>query len=698
MNRFLSIVLPVLITLVWQSQGLGAPISIKNSKHNLSSISSAGTGSIKAASSGGTTEICVFCHTPHSANTQAPLWNRAASVQSYQTYTSDVLAGLSYYQAEDPSNVGAAGYSVHVKSRVCLSCHDGTIAIGQLANLPFDPSTGKKLTSNVKTINTNADGTMPTAAAGYIGLDLQDDHPTAIPHDNTRDPELQSTILGGAVNLYQWNAGAVQKTNVAGSGNYVECTSCHNAHDNQYGAFLVESNIGSALCTHCHNKRLGAGTSAHDASGVGYNPDGAGTMGTTVGGVKCMNCHYSHKSGVDPLNPTQPSSSFGKYLLSFQEDATCFNNPNRWGRSINVCHAGSSSTKDIQTEQNKLYSHKFASGAGMHKALEANSYGWLGAGNTNWHVQCNDCHNSHSAGATKHTAPGNAIGNASPLYGTGGVNISWTGFWSAPGAGGFTPFEALGLTNSASMPAQYYEYQICLKCHSSFAWGVGTPPASPSFLGLLNMTDQAVEFNPGNVQGNNASMHPVAGVTGNTFGTLLAPWTASLGNQTMYCSDCHNTNGVSAQGPHGSTVPFMLSTSYSDTYSAKGAYQSPGLGNTADLCFQCHSELVYQSGGAGQAGSGFSGSGTNLHTQHRIRSAASVTSTYGYRCVNCHSRVSHGYNRKGMVVRQGEGAPYEAGWTNGGKIVTVNLTGSGAYPVGSANRNSNCTTVNGCHQ
>ncbi len=685
-----------------------AQISVVNSKHNLSS---GGTGSYISAdpSVGGTAEICIFCHTPHQSNNQAPLWNRQASTATYLTYTSDVLVGLNYPSAEDPSNASAPGYAVHVKTRICLTCHDGTIGLGHLVNLGYTPA-GKRRTVDVRMVNTNADGSLPNTAAGYMGTDLRDDHPVAIPYDNSKDStELYGSVGGGKISLYYVDlGGVVRKTAAAGSANYVECTSCHNAHDNQYKNFLVEPNTGSQLCTHCHNKQVGAGTSAHDAAtSVSYDPDGTGSIGTSVGGVKCLNCHYSHKSGVDPANPAQPNTSYGKYLLSFQEEGTCFNKKNRWGRDTTVCHGSTSSTKNIESQEIKTSAHRdTGSYAGVHQATEHMSYNWLGTGNAKWHVECNDCHNSHSAGNAKHTSPGNTIGNTSPLYGVGGVSISWTGSWSAPGQAGFTAFESLGLTNSTAMPLNYYEYQVCMKCHSSYAWGLNTPPLSPSLGGLQNMTDQAIEFNPGNIRTagvNGASMHPVAGATGNTlWGALLGSWTANRGTQTMYCSDCHGTNdGTAPQGPHGSTNPFILKTAFTDTYTnTKTLVQSSGVGLTDDLCFQCHAEDTYQSGAANfnPGGTGFSGGGTNLHTQHRIRASAAAQSTFGYRCVNCHARVSHGYNRTAMIVKQNDGDPYEAGGTGAGKIKTVTLTGAGAYVPGFANRDLNCTTVNGCHQ
>jgi predicted CXXCH cytochrome family protein len=671
-----------------------AVFPLDGTKHDLSS---SGTGSYKAISNnplqGGTSEICIFCHTPHSGNTEAPLWNRAASAATYQTYTSDVLGGLGYWGAEDPKT-GVP----HSKTRICLSCHDGTIALGSVVNMP------NYIPTSFTQIQMSGNSTIQPTAPGYIGIDLRDDHPVAIKHDQSRDPELVTgTSVGGGIRLYKDNGAGTAVIENA-DGNYIECTSCHNPHNNQYTNFLVASNSGSALCVSCHNKRIGSGTSAHDASAVIYNPDGASTIGTNVGNVRCLNCHYSHKTGVDPSNPDQPNTTYGMYLLSFKEEGACFNKTNRWGRTTTACHGNNLTSRDIESELSKPYAHKYASGAGKHRALEFSSYGWLGGGNTNWHVECNDCHNSHTAGIAKHSAgsglAGNAIGNSSPLYGTGGVSISWSGVWSVPGSGGFSPFESLGLTSSSGMPANYYEYQVCLKCHSSFAWGLGTAPNSPSLFAA--MTDQALEFNPGNTAGNNASMHPIAGATFNvTWGSLVAPWAANRGSQTMYCSDCHSTNGSNAQGPHGSNNAFMLPMTYNDAYAGKGTYQSSGLGASNDLCFKCHSEAVYQSGLATLAGTGFYGGTTNLHTQHRIQSAASVTSTFGYRCVNCHTRVPHGYNRKAMIVLRNEGAPYEAGGTGSGKIInipTVNLPASGTYPVGVINKNANCTTVAGCHQ
>src|SRR3990167_8530151 len=89
---------------------LGFAEGIVHSKHNLSVT---GSGEVKAAEE---TEICIFCHAPHTTTAQAPLWNRYDSGQSYTTYTSTTLRAIT----RQPSG----------SSKLCLSCHDGTVALG----------------------------------------------------------------------------------------------------------------------------------------------------------------------------------------------------------------------------------------------------------------------------------------------------------------------------------------------------------------------------------------------------------------------------------------------------------------------------------------------------------------------------------------------------------------------------------------
>jgi predicted CXXCH cytochrome family protein len=547
------------------------------------------------------------------------------------------------------------------------------------------------------------------SAPGYIGLDLRDDHPVAIKHDQGKDPELVTPPVGGGVRLYNATA-AVQNVN----GSYVECTSCHNPHDNTYGKFLVEPNQYSALCLRCHTKTgYSSGTpgeSAHynakNSLTQAYAPLTGGTpntLGTTVGDVQCMVCHFPHKAGVLDTNPTNPNAGSGKYLLTYQEEQSCYNKNNRWGQNTNVCHGDNAgATKNIQSEVTKGSAHRVGNYSGLHNATEGRSVsaagGWLGVAGNGWHVECDDCHNAHTAGRLTHTPPGNAVDSTLAIYGAGGAEppASFTA-WSAPSANTYTYIEPIGvLRTSGANLGVTTEYQICLKCHSSFAWGTGSAPTSPS-LGSP-MTDQAQEFNQAN-----DSFHPVMGVNNkNNLGTFKPGSGWNNGTQTMYCSDCHGNNSASPNGPHGSINRFLLTTPFVDTYptSTSIAQNQPSSG---DLCWNCHDVDTYLTGADNYnpSGTGFSTGGgtvTNLHTRHKTLAASSALSLYAYRCVNCHSRVPHGYGdgatraSRAMIVKQNAGFPYEA-TAGGGKISSVTFPIQRIYTT----RDAQCSTVAGCH-
>src|SRR6059058_2582342 len=145
---------------------------IIGSKHNLSV---SGTGTIKAT---GEQEVCVFCHTPHGASAVQPLWNRNVPVNTYRVYSSTTL------DAKPGQPTGS--------SKLCLSCHDGTVALGSVL------SRGQLI---------QMAGGITTLPPGHrnLGTDLSDDHPISFRYDDTlaaRDPKLkQPSQLPQAVKL-----------------------------------------------------------------------------------------------------------------------------------------------------------------------------------------------------------------------------------------------------------------------------------------------------------------------------------------------------------------------------------------------------------------------------------------------------------------------------------------------------------------
>ena len=109
---------------------------VRNTLHNLGDTISDGAGgnfnnpnivSVEAAR-----EVCVFCHTPHGANPDAPgaapLWNRQVNISG---------AGYTMYNSPNfdsaPATAGNPGKPQGV-SLACLSCHDGTFAVDALVN------------------------------------------------------------------------------------------------------------------------------------------------------------------------------------------------------------------------------------------------------------------------------------------------------------------------------------------------------------------------------------------------------------------------------------------------------------------------------------------------------------------------------------------------------------------------------------
>ena len=202
--------------------GAVAQAGVVGSKHDLSS---GGSSPYKTT---GTNEVCVFCHTPHAASSSVPLWNRSASTATYTMYNSTTMDMTA---ASAPQGVSAA----------CLSCHDGTVAFDSLLNKPGSGSGAPSGWTWNAAGNTMTSSTSPNAR---LGSDLSNDHPISVTYDATKDPAFVIPASGAVNGLPLFGAGR----------NQVECSSCHNVHDNTNAPFLRTTNGGSALCLKCHIK------------------------------------------------------------------------------------------------------------------------------------------------------------------------------------------------------------------------------------------------------------------------------------------------------------------------------------------------------------------------------------------------------------------------------------------------------------
>lgn len=217
MKKLFAVLVVVLVLI-----GTGAALAaIVNTKHDLSAAGVANN------------EVCVWCHTPHNSDTTqlAPLWShQSTGVNNYVTYNSATLDGT----VSQPSGV----------TKACLSCHDGTVAVGNIAYGRYagnlDPGAHGGATDY-------AANEVMTGGA-LLGTDLSNDHPVSITYNNAADSGLRAPTGG------QVTDGTITLQLYGTSNNMVECASCHNVHDDTNSPFLRASNSGSALCLVCHLK------------------------------------------------------------------------------------------------------------------------------------------------------------------------------------------------------------------------------------------------------------------------------------------------------------------------------------------------------------------------------------------------------------------------------------------------------------
>jgi hypothetical protein len=211
-----------------------------------------------------TDRVCVFCHTPHGGTLDGPLWNRdnpapAGGWSHYNSAAISIDLGLSV--SRPPS----------AESMLCLSCHDGSIAVTHVINPPNDLDGEPIETMFGGDENAEISYDIYTAGPGKrIGASwaentgegqLFDDHPISFSYDEVYwSTEYQ---LGSRVGeLRESSLAEGRGVKFFGPTKRVECSSCHDPHvdyapltgDPAFDPFLIMSNAGSNLCLACHNK------------------------------------------------------------------------------------------------------------------------------------------------------------------------------------------------------------------------------------------------------------------------------------------------------------------------------------------------------------------------------------------------------------------------------------------------------------
>lgn len=445
---------------LWPSAAL-AQSRILHTKHNLSV---SGPGTVRAVSEN---EVCIFCHTPHNSTGVKPLWNRSAPLTSYQIYRSSTL------DAALRQPTGA--------SKLCLSCHDGTIALGNVASR--------------QTRIQMATGDFLPPGNDNLGTDLSDDHPISFAFTSALAAADRQLVSPGALH-------PELRLDAAGE---LQCTTCHDAHDNTHGDFLVADNRHGALCLACHQMD-GWDRSAHRTSSATLaNPALGDWPFATVGENACRSCHRPHSAGG------------AERLLIFEaEEDNCLS-----------CHDGGVARSDIRGELGKRSAHDPRRYTWRHDPTES-------LGSARPHVECSDCHDPHAVMSVRSGSSRDRIGPT--LASVAGI--------SAEG----------GRVEEAR-----HEHEVCFKCH-----GDSAVPIPRKIERVANSDNLRLDFSVAN-----ESFHPLVSPSSSRDTVSLASDRRSGAvMRCTDCHDNDSgpdAGGGGPSGPHGSIYPFLLQRNYTTT-------------------------------------------------------------------------------------------------------------------------------------
>jgi hypothetical protein len=203
-----------------------------------------------------TTGLCTYCHTPHKAITTALLWNHTLSVNNFSWDIPKTTAGTNF-----PTFKGDIYNGPTAK---CLSCHDGSVAIGDIAwfgegNPSFNAA--------------EKHGAGDMFNVGFEG-NMKGNHPVAMPYPYGGGASTYNGTTNGFLPTDEWvatPASPIRLFKQDGSGNVtagavagstgIECSSCHDPHNKAAvdDLFLRGKLSGNTqgdgyLCLQCHIK------------------------------------------------------------------------------------------------------------------------------------------------------------------------------------------------------------------------------------------------------------------------------------------------------------------------------------------------------------------------------------------------------------------------------------------------------------
>lgn len=557
------------------------------------------TGS--APITGGALPPCQYCHAPHSGVGKGPLWAQTFSSATYTTYSSTTTSNQTMQQPQ----VGGP-------SSLCLSCHDGTVGLGQ---------SGEKLQS-VPYGQIQMQGTLKSN--DFFGTNLQNSHPFSF--NKLQDsPDLVQSIVQNK---------QTGDPSVKLFGGNVACESCHTPHveniDPTSLTFMVRNNSASSLCLACHgtlartvnnvpNPLVPWPTSVHATISSSTLP--AANVGSynTVALNACTSCHVEHNANGPARLLRGTTPPVATLDASTQNCITCHNGNN------NIIPA----LPNVYAESTKTYAHPFPSVSGTTNTHDTAESVLL---NNNRHATCVDCHNPHGSQQVGSVFPN------PPL-----IRISQAAVNGVLASDGV----------STISPAQN-QYENCLRCHGTSS---GKPTVSAEVTAYGYLPTWAVSYSdPANVIPQFAaaatSSHPVTHDSSSALAQpSLLPNMLQLDGSTsgramgvrIFCTDCHNSDDnrefgqTGPNGPHGSIYPHILERRYEMSQVATGVAPAGGPGTAITNTFPGQ---LTSAGGASPGPWALCGKCHNLTTLLSDNMHSLHVAGQGASCSVCHT--AHG--------------------------------------------------------
>lgn len=422
---------------------------IRNTKHNFSAtvLPDLPDGAVREAQATSESQICAFCHTPHAATLapQAPLWNRTLSTATYTPYTSTSIDAVDLGQPEG-------------KSKLCLSCHDGTLALGSVNVLNRVEDAQIDFTGS----GIGAGDVIPAgqgSSTGFtrrLGIDLTNDHPISFTFDSAQ-AERDGELFDPAVVSHIGDRVRGEHSPVLPLENgQVECISCHDPHIRDTSGenikFLRVNRFQSEvppvdkqfdaqndiICLGCHDKAGWVGSAHANPTVATYRyTDAAADLrefprDMPVWRAACLNCHDPHtvqgsrrllREGVDGSESVTADGARYKTGGTPAIEQTCYACHSADGNVLQGQGSPQFGVPNVKTDfvtvgnthmpiatidQAASHERHSIGSAGLHqggkdfvespanmgKASKTNKFGEQGS-LLNRHAECTDCHNPH---------------------------------------------------------------------------------------------------------------------------------------------------------------------------------------------------------------------------------------------------------------------------------------------------------------